>query len=113
MESNKEFIARMYTFLQELPEEKKSDYNTLLNFFSYQLKARDIEMVASLASKIIVSLEFTDYLPKRFKDATIKKIENICTTGKYTFTFPEIDKEKLQQVLGEQKDERNTKNLKH
>jgi len=113
MESNKEFIARMYAFLQELPEEKKSDYNTLLNFFAYQLKTRDIEFVASLASKIIVSLEFTDYIPKRFKDATIKKIENICTSSRYTFTLPQIDKEQLQQVLGEQKDKRNIKNLKH
>ena len=113
MESNKEFIARMYAFLQELPEEKRSDYSTLLNFFSYQLKTRDIELVASLASKIIVSLEFTDYIPKRFKDETIKKIENICTSGRYTFTLPQIDKKKLQQILGEQKDQRNTQNLKH
>jgi len=112
MESNKEFIARMYAFLQELPEEKKSDYNTLLNFLSYQLKLRDIELVASLTSKIILSLEFTDYIPKRFKDATIKKIEDVCTSSRYTFTVPQIDKEQLQQVLGEQKDKRNTKNIK-
>jgi len=112
MESNKEFIARMYAFLQELPEEKKSDYNTLLNFFSYQLKTRDIQFVASLASKIILSLELTDYIPKRFKDATIKKIEDVCTSSRYTFTLPQIDKEQLQQVLGEQKDKRDTKNTK-
>ena len=112
MESSKEFIARMYAFLQELPEEKKSDYNTLLNFLSYQLKLRDIELVASLTSKIILSLEFTDYIPKRFKDATIKKIEDVCTSSRYTFTVPQIDKEQLQQVLGEQKDKRNTKNIK-
>ena len=113
MESNKEFIARMYAFLQELPEEKRSDYNTLLNFLSYQLKIRDIKFVASLASKIIVSLEFTDYIPKRYKDAAIKKIENVCTSSRYTFTVPQIDKEQLQQVLGEQKDKQNTENLKH
>jgi|TARA_R100001244_G_scaffold131367_1_gene104527 hypothetical protein len=113
MESNKEFIARMYIFLQELPEDKKNDYNTLLNFFSYQLKARDIEMVATITAKIIVSLEFTDYIPKRYKDATIQKIENICTSSRYTFALPEVDKKKLQQILGEQKDQRNTDNLKH
>ena len=112
MESNKEFIARMYAILQELPEEKKSDYNTLLNFFSYQLKTRDIKLVTSLTSKIILSLELTDYIPKRFKDYAIKKIENICTSSRYTFTLPQIDKEQLQQILGEQKDKRDTKNTK-
>ena len=112
MESNKEFIARMYAFLQELPEEKKSDYNTLLNFLSYQLKLRDIELVASLTSKIILSLELTDYIPKRFRDAAIKKIEDVCTSSRYTFTIPQIDKEELQQVLVEQKDKRNSENTK-
>ena len=54
------------------------------------------------------------FLNNELKIIGIKeKIENICTSGRYTFTLPEIDKKKLQQILGEQKDKRNTENLKH
>ena len=36
MESNKEFIARMMVFINELPEDKRRDYNTLLSFLDVQ-----------------------------------------------------------------------------
>ena len=38
IESRKEFITRVFLIMQEIPEEKRKDLNTMLGFLSIQLR---------------------------------------------------------------------------
>ena len=103
----------MYIFVQELPEDKRGDYNTLLNFLSFQLKCRDIDVAHHIIAKTIVNLEVSSHIPKRYRDEAVRRIRSVGETSRYTFTIPQIDKIALEKILGEQRDKQNTNDLKH
>lgn len=90
--------------INELPEEKKRDYNTLLSFLSFQLKGRDRETMRAFVRKTMHSIEESPNMPRRFKDEVRQKIRGVCRTAEYTFTLPQIDKKALEEILGEQTD---------
>ena len=56
MESNKEFVTRMILFINELPEEKRRDYYTLLSFLDFQLTMRDNLFITELFDKLDLHL---------------------------------------------------------
>ena len=56
MESNKEFITRLVLMINELPEDKRRDHFTLLNFLDFQLKARDNLFVEDLINKLDIHI---------------------------------------------------------
>jgi len=103
----------MYTFIQELPEDKRSDYNTLLNFFSFQLKCRDIDIASNIVAKAIYNLENSTHIPKKHRDEATRRIRSVGEASQYTFTIPEIDKIALEKILGKQRNKHNPQNLKY
>ena len=103
----------MYTFIQELPEDKRGEYNTLLNFFSFQLKCRDMNIAHNIIAKAIVNLEVSTHIPKKYRDEATRRIRSVGETSRYTFTVPEIDKKSLEEILGKQRDKQDINGLKH
>jgi len=114
MESNKEFITRMILLINELPEDKRRDYFTLLNFLDFQLKARDNLFVEDLINKLAIhiTLKVEFHGQARIKKNIIKAIEDHCAASKYSFKIPDYNREKLQQKMGKQKDKYNFKDIK-
>ena len=87
MESNKEFITRMTVMLNELPEHKRRDYNTLLSFLDVQLTIRNNLFITKLLSKLEFQLiENVDWYGKaREKKQIQKEIADFCESSKHTF----------------------------
>ena len=114
MESNKEFIARMAAILNELPEDKRRDYHTLLNFLDFQLKGRDNLFVEDLINKLAIhiTLKVDFYGQPKIKKNVIKAIEDHCAASQYSFKIPDYNREQLQQKVGKQKDKYNFKDIK-
>jgi len=102
MESNKEFITRMVLFINELPEHKKRDYNTLLSFLDFQLKHRDnllVEhIISNLAYDIIKNVDF--YGAKRVKKMVLSEMDDCIAENTNTFKVSDDDIELLQQEVG-------------
>ena len=113
MESNKEFIARMMVFINELPESKRRDYFTLLNFLDFQLTYRDNNMIKAWCLELSLSLDTIDFKGnKRIKDDVQKKIEKLRSSATHSFKVSQTYKRKSKQVLGSPTDEHNTKETK-
>jgi len=104
LESSKEFVSRMMLMINELPEEKRRDHYTLLSFLSFQLKARDRDIVRTFTHRALHSVESSNNMPRRFKDEVRKKIRGVCKSAEYTFALPQIDKKALEEILGKQAD---------
>jgi len=102
MESNKEFITRMVLFINELPEHKKRDYNTLLSFLDFQLKHRDnllIEhIISNLAYSIIENVDF--YGAKRIKKMVLSEMDKCIAENTNTFKVSNDNIRSLQQEVG-------------
>ena len=113
MESNKEFIARMMVFINELPESKRRDYFTLLNFLDFQLTCRDNEMISDWCIELSLSLDTIDFKGNRkIRDDVQKKITDFRKAASHSFKVPHLYKRKSKQVLGSPTDEHNTKETK-
>ena len=114
MESNKEFITRVVLMINELPEDKRRDYFTLLTFLDFQLKARDNLFVEDLINKLAIyitlKVDFNGHA--RIKKNVIKAIEDHCAASQYSFKIPDYNREQLQQKMGEQKHKYNFKDIK-
>ena len=95
MESNKEFITRMILFINELPEEKKRDYFTLLNFLEFQLTMRNNLFITNLFDKLEFHLtEKIDWYGRaKFKREIKQEIRNFCKSSTYSFTFHDDNKQ--------------------
>lgn len=95
MESNKEFITRMVLLINELPEEKRRDYFTLLPFLDVQLTLRDnlfiIELMTNLEFHLIEKLDW--YGRAKIKKQLREELRNFCDTSKHSFSFYDDDKE--------------------
>ena len=106
MESNKEFIARMVLFINELPEEKRRDYHTLLSFLDVQLTLRDNLFITELVSKLEKHLmnKVNWYGRAREKKQVREEITSFCETSKHSFKVHDDNKEEVQQVLGSKRD---------
>ena len=114
MESNKEFITRIVVMINELPEDKRRDYFTLLTFLDFQLKARDNLFVEDLINKLAIhiTLKVDFYGHQRIKKNVIKAIEDHCAASQSSFKIPDYNREQLQQKMGEQKYKHNFKDIK-
>ena len=107
MESNKEFITRMVTMLNELPEHKRRDLFTLLAFFDFQLTIRDNLFITELFDKLDLHLlnKIDWYGRAKLKKELRQSIRDFCETSKYSFTIHDNDQKQMQQVLGSGEDE--------
>ena len=114
MESNKEFITRIVVMINELPEDKRRDYHTLLSFLDFQLKGRDNLFVEDLINKLAIhiTLKVDFYGQPKIKKNVIKAIEDHCAASQYSFKIPDYNREQLQQKMGKQKDKYNFKDIK-
>jgi hypothetical protein len=112
LESSKEFVSRMMMMISELPEEKRRDQYTLLSFLSFQLKARDRDIVRTFTHRTLHSVESSNNMPRRFKDEVRQKIRGVCRSAEYTFAIPLLDKESVEEILGKQADKPNIKTAK-
>ena len=114
MESNKEFITRMVLFINELPEHKRRDYNTLLSFLDFQLKHRDNllleHIISNLAYDIIKNVDF--YGAKRVKKMVLEQMDKCIKENSYTFKVSQDDRELMQQTMGVQTYRETTKETK-
>jgi len=57
IESRKEFITRMFLFMNELPQEKKNDLNTILCFLEFQMKIREMDYIKLAVKKMIAGVD--------------------------------------------------------
>jgi carboxypeptidase C (cathepsin A) len=113
LESNKEFIARMMVFINELPESKRRDYFTLLNFLDFQLTHRDNKMITAWCIELSLSLDTVNFKGNRkIRDDVQKKIENFKKSASHFVKIPRNYKRKSKQVLGSPTNEHNTKEIK-
>jgi hypothetical protein len=114
MESNKEFITRMILLINELPENKRRDHFTLLNFLDFQLHCRDNlvmeDFVCNLAARITKNVNF--YGQAKLKKMVLEQIDIYARANQYTFKIPVYHKEFVQQALGGKADRKTIKNLK-
>ena len=102
----------MMLMINELPEEKRRDHYTLLSFLSFQLKARDRDIVRTFTHRTLHSVESSNKMPRRFKDEVRQKIRGVCRSAEYTFAIPQLDKESVEEILGKQANQPNIKTVK-
>ena len=106
MESNKEFITRMTLMINELPQEKRRDYFTLLNFLDFQLTMRDNLFITELFDKLDLHLlnKIDWYGRAKLKQEIRQAIRDFCETSKYSFTVHDNNDKQMQQVMGSRED---------
>jgi hypothetical protein len=106
MESNKEFITRMTLFVNELPEEKRRDYFTLLSFLDFQLTMRDNLFITELFDKLDLHLlnKIDWYGRAKLKQEIREELRSFCKTNTYSFTFHDNNEKQMQQVMDSKKD---------
>ena len=99
LESNKEFVTRMYLLTQELPKNKIEDYENVLSLLSFQLKLREMNIVKEAASNLsrLVNLSSVE---NKAKNYLLNEIEIFKRQDRYTIQVPEDNQEDVQQVLG-------------
>ncbi len=102
----------MMLMINELPEEKRRDHYTLLSFLSFQLKARDRDIVRTFTQRTLFSVESSNKMPRRFKDEVRQKLRGVCRSAEYTFAIPQLDKESVEEILGKQANQPNIKTVK-
>ena len=97
MESNKEFITRMVLLINELPEDKRREYNTLLSFLDFQLTIRDNLFITDIFDKLDLYLlnKIDWYGRAKLKRELRQKIRDFCETSKYSFTIHDSDKKQV------------------
>lgn len=106
MESNKEFITRMMLFINELPEEKRREYFTLLNFLDFQLTMRDNLFITELFDKLDFHLitKIDWYGRAKLKREIRQAVRDFCKTSKYSFTIHDHNEKQMQQVMDSKTD---------
>ena len=106
MESNKEFITRMMLFINELPEEKRREYFTLLNFLDFQLTMRDNLFITELFDKLDLHLlnKIDWYGRAKLKQEIRQELRDFCKTSQYSFTFHDSNEKQMQQVMDSKTD---------
>jgi len=105
MESNKEFITRMATMLNELPEHKRRDLFTLLAFLDFQLTIRDNLFITELFDKLDLHLlnKIDWYGRAKLKQQIREEIRSFCKASKYSFTVHDSNEKQMQQVMDSKK----------
>tara|TARA_R100000329_G_scaffold29467_1_gene27055 strand:+ start:1540 stop:1833 length:294 start_codon:yes stop_codon:yes gene_type:complete len=95
MESNKEFITRMVLLINELPEDKKRDYFTLLSFLGFQLSMRDNLFITELFDKLDLHLlnKIDWYGRAKLKQEIRQALRDFCKASQNSFTFHDNHKE--------------------
>tara|TARA_R110002012_G_scaffold61153_1_gene160544 strand:- start:1046 stop:1369 length:324 start_codon:yes stop_codon:yes gene_type:complete len=106
MESNKEFITRMTLFVNELPEDKRRDYFTLLSFLDFQLTMRDNLFITELFDKLDLHLlnKIDWYGRAKLKQEIREELRSFCKASTYSFTFHDNNEKQMQQVMDSKKD---------
>lgn len=112
METNKEFITRMYMLVNELPKDKIEDYENILSLISFQLKSRDIDHISDFV-KDLTFLFNSSHAASTAKHILHEKLKSLREKTRYTFKIPEDNKESDQQILGSEGNKENPDNLKH
>ena len=87
MESNKEFVTRMYLLTQELPKNKVEDFETVLSLLSFQLKLREMDIMAEAGHNLsrLVSLSS---IQNKTKNYLLNEIEIFKKQDKYIIQVP-------------------------
>tara|TARA_Y100001938_G_scaffold148602_1_gene232825 strand:+ start:40517 stop:40840 length:324 start_codon:yes stop_codon:yes gene_type:complete len=106
MESNKEFITRMTLMINELPQEKRRDYFTLLAFLDFQLTMRDNLFITELFDKLDLHLlnKIDWYGRAKLKQEIRQALRDFCKASQYSFTFHDNHEKQMQQVVGSRED---------
>ena len=111
MESNKEFITRMYLLVNELPKEKIEDYENILSLLSFQLKLRDITHISNFTQELSDMFNGThaQSTSKQIFDAKLKALR---AKTRYTFSLPKNNQNRMEKILGSKRNKTNPDNLK-
>ena len=112
METNKEFITRMYLLVNEIPKEKLEDYNNILSLLSFQLKMRDMDHINEFVRQLTNRFN-SSHVNSTSKRMLYEKLKGLSEESRYTFSVPEDHIENLKQILGSKGDKKDTDNLKH
>lgn len=112
MESNREFITRMYLLVKELPKEKLEDANNILALLEFQLKMRDIDHITGFVEELSLRVN-SSHIYSASKKVVYEKLKGLREETRYTFTLPGRYEEPIQQILGSKGNKKDTDNLKH
>ena len=85
IESRKEFITRIFLLMQEIPEEKRKDLNTMLGFLSIQLREREMDFAKYATKRVILGLSDTRVLTIRNRSKIIDMFEGAFSETDYLF----------------------------
>ena len=85
IESRKEFITRVFLIMQEIPEEKRKDLNTMLGFLSIQLREREMDFAKYATKKVIVGLSDTRALTLVTKSKIVDMFAGAFSETDYMF----------------------------
>ena len=94
IESRKEFITRMFLFMNELPQEKKTDFNTILCFLEFQMKLREMDYIKLAVKKMIAGVEDVSRPTYAQKARMIHMFESTFSEVDYKFVAA-TDQEKI------------------
>ena len=85
IESRKEFITRIFLIMQEIPEKKRKDLNTMLGFLSIQLREREMDFAKYATKKVIVGLSDTRALTLVTRSKIVDMFEGAFSETDYMF----------------------------
>ena len=112
MESNREFITRMYLLVNELPKEKLEDVNNILSLLEFQLKMRDIDHITGFVEELSLKVN-SSHIYSTSKNVVYEKLKGLREESRYTFTLPGHYNEPVKQILGSKGNKESPNNLKH
>lgn len=112
METNKEFITRMYMLVNELPKKKIEDFNNILNLLSFQLKIRDIDRIDNFTRQLFNRFSST-HVSSTSKRILYDKLKGLSEESGYTFSVSEDYQKDVEQILGGKGNKESLDNLKH
>jgi len=111
LESNKEFVTRMYLLTQELPKNKIEDYENTLSLLSFQLKLREMD-IAKEAAHNLSRLVTLSSIQNKAKNYLLNEIEIFKGQDRYIIQVPEDNQGGVQQVLGVKGDNKIAQEIK-
>ena len=95
IESRKEFITRMFLVMGELPEGRKNDYGTILNFLAFQLRIREADYIKYSVRRVVSGINSLNRLNIADRHKLIGMFEGVFSEMDFMFE-PLSEKEKFE-----------------
>lgn len=109
IESRKEFITRMFLFMNELPKEKKNDFGTILCFLEFQMRLREMEFIKASVRTMIAGATKLERMNYSQKAKLIQMVEDSFSEVDFTF-IASTDDEKMEFLVNKNTDKYKDRN---